>query len=68
MDDAVRALLAKPAEALRETQRLLRQGSREELAERMQLESEMFARRLGSDETIEAISAFFEKRPPRFRA
>jgi enoyl-CoA hydratase/carnithine racemase len=66
--DLVHALLSKPAEALRETQRLLRHGSREELSERMQMESEMFARRLGSDETIEAITAFFEKRPPRFGA
>lgn len=62
----VGALLAKPPEALRETQRLLRHGSRGEILERMQLEGEMFAERLGSAEVKEAISAFFEKRKPRF--
>lgn len=58
----VAALLAKPAEALRETQRLLRHGSRDEILERMKLESSLFAERLTSAEVKQAISAFFERR------
>jgi len=63
----VSALLAKPPEALRKTQGLLRHGSRDEILERMKLESSLFAERLASDEVKEAISAFFEKRKPSFR-
>ncbi len=60
----VAALLAKPAEALRRTQHLLRHGSREETLERMRLESAEFAERLASQEVKDAITAFFEKRKP----
>jgi enoyl-CoA hydratase/carnithine racemase len=62
----ITALLAKPAEALRATQRLLRHATRKEILERMQLESGLFAERLESSEAKEAISAFFEKRKPDF--
>lgn len=61
-------LLAKPPEALRETQRLLRKGASEDVLERMQLESSLFAARLASAEVKEAIAAFFEKRKPNFSA
>jgi len=60
----VAALLAKPAEALRRTQHLLRHGAREETLERMRLESAEFTERLASQEVKDAISAFFEKRKP----
>jgi enoyl-CoA hydratase/carnithine racemase len=66
LDGIVRALLAKPPEALRQTQRLLRQGARDEIFERMQLESAAFTERLASPEVGEAIAAFFEKRKPDF--
>jgi enoyl-CoA hydratase/carnithine racemase len=62
----VAALLAKPPEALRQTQRLLRRGAHDEILERMKLESSLFAERLASAEVKEAISAFFEKRKPNF--
>ena len=55
-------LLAKPGEALRLTQGLLRQGARDEIIDRMKLESTKFAERLDSAEAKEAISAFFERR------
>jgi enoyl-CoA hydratase/carnithine racemase len=58
----VQSLLAKPPEALRQTQRLLRRGAREEVLERMKLESSLFAERLASAEVKDAISAFFAKR------
>ena len=63
--DVVSRLLAKPAGALRQTQRLLRLGTRDEILERMQLESEAFAERLASDEAKAAISAFFERKKPK---
>jgi enoyl-CoA hydratase/carnithine racemase len=56
------ALLAKPAEALRLTQKLLRTATQDEILKRMQLESSLFAERLNSTEVKEAIAAFFAKR------
>ncbi len=64
-DAIAAALLAKPAEALRETQRLLRAEAREEILERMQLESRAFAERLQSQEVRDAIAAFFAARAQR---
>jgi len=61
-EEIVQALLAKPAEALRQTQRLLRHGTRDALLERMGTESVMFAERLQSAEARDAIAAFFERR------
>jgi enoyl-CoA hydratase/carnithine racemase len=65
LNSIVGQLLAKPAEALRQTQRLLRHGSRDEILERMKLESSLFAERLASAEVKEATAAFFEKRKRR---
>lgn len=59
-------LLAKPAQALRATQRLLRHGERDELLERMRIEGAVFSERLASAEVKEAITAFFERRKPDF--
>ena len=59
LNEIVAALLAKPSEALRETQRLLRHNAREELLERMKLEGKVFAERLTSSEVAQAIAAFF---------
>jgi enoyl-CoA hydratase/carnithine racemase len=61
-DKIVAALLAKPAEALRITQKLLRKGTRDEVLERMQLEGAQFAERLSSTEVKQAIESFFAKR------
>jgi enoyl-CoA hydratase/carnithine racemase len=58
----VAALLAKPAEALRMTQRLLRAGSEAEMLERMEQENGHFSERLQSDEVKQAIAAFFAQR------
>jgi enoyl-CoA hydratase/carnithine racemase len=66
LKDVVAQLLAKPPDALAATQRLLRAGSSQEVLERMKLESEVFAERLGSTEAKEAFTAFFEKRKPNF--
>ena len=58
------ALLAKPAEALRLTQKLLRHGTREEVLERFELENGHFSERLESAEVKQVITAFFEKKKP----
>ena len=62
----VAELLTKPPQALRATQRLLRNGNGVEVVERMRMESDLFAERLGSPEVKEAIRAFFDKRKPDF--
>ena len=61
-DAVVAALRAKPGEALRLTQRLLRRGQTDELLERMALENGHFSERLTSTEVRDAITAFFAKR------
>ena len=58
----VAALLAKPVEALRQTQRLLRHDPRDGILQRMELESQAFAERLESAEVKQAIAAFFAAR------
>jgi len=62
VDRVVESLRAKPAEALRLTQRLLRRGNSDELLERMELENGHFSERLTSTEVRDAISAFFATR------
>lgn len=62
LERVVSALLAKPTEALRQTQRLLRHAQQEEVLERMKMESDLFAERLASDEVKQAIAAFFASR------
>ncbi len=61
----VAALLAKPAEAMRLTQSLLRRSDRAEVIERMELENGHFGERLTSDEVKQAITAFFAARARR---
>jgi enoyl-CoA hydratase/carnithine racemase len=58
----VEALMAKPPEALRITQSLLRHGGRDEILERMRMEGDHFSERLASPEVKEAIAAFFARR------
>ena len=64
LEEVVAALLAQPPEALRQTQKLLRSGRRDDVMERMRLEAACFAERLKSEEVKGAIAAFFEKRKP----
>ena len=62
LDKIVAALLAKPAEALRQTQHLLREADRAEIRDRMALENSHFAERLASDEVKQVIATFFASR------
>ena len=61
----IAALIAKPAEAMRLTQALLRRSDRAEVVERMELENGHFGERLTSDEVKAAITAFFTARAAR---
>lgn len=65
LDRLVTALLAKPAEAMRLTQALLRSGDRDDIIARMTLENNHFSERLASDEVREAIRKFFAARAQR---
>ena len=62
LEDVSAKLLAKPAEALRLTQALLRRGTGDEMLERMELENNHFAERLQSNEVKQAIAQFFSAR------
>ena len=62
LSDIVERLLAKPAEALRLTQRLLRAATVDETLERIELENGHFSERLKSEEVRQAIAAFFERK------
>jgi enoyl-CoA hydratase/carnithine racemase len=60
--ETVEALIAKPAEALRLTQSLLRLADGDSMLERMRIESGHFSERLQSAEVKEAIAAFFQRK------
>lgn len=60
-----RAIAAKPPEAIRLAKSFLK-GDLGEITKRMDAESEVFGRRLGSAEAKEAFAAFFERRAPDF--
>ena len=62
LDALVTALLAKPPEALRQTQALLRRVDTQLVLDRMELENGHFAERLQSNEVKAAIATFFERR------
>lgn len=61
---AARLLATKPMGALQATKQLMRDGAA--IAALMAKESEIFADRLQSPETAEALRAFAERRPPDF--
>jgi enoyl-CoA hydratase/carnithine racemase len=65
LDGVVKSLIAKPKEAMRQTQRLLRAVDTDSVLERMDLENGHFAERLTSDEVRQAIASFFAARAAR---
>jgi enoyl-CoA hydratase/carnithine racemase len=64
--ETARNLTDKPPEALQACKRLMRQATREHLQQAARLENQEYAVRLRSPECKEALTAFFEKRPPDF--
>jgi enoyl-CoA hydratase/carnithine racemase len=65
LERVVGSLLAKPEQALRLTQRLLRGADQTAVLERMELENGHFSERLKSYEVRNAIAAFFAARAKR---
>jgi enoyl-CoA hydratase/carnithine racemase len=61
-------IAANPPSAVRHTKRLLRVWRRQAIAEARRREDEAFQQRLGTPENLEAIRAFFERRPADFSA
>jgi enoyl-CoA hydratase/carnithine racemase len=64
--ETAQKLAEKPAGALQACKRLMRQPVRAQLEQAAKLENEEYSARLRSADTKEAITAFFEKRPPDF--
>lgn len=52
--------------AVRATKRLLLDARRDQVLAAVERENAAFARRIGTPENLEAIRAFYEKRPPNF--
>ena len=57
---------ALPPGAVRETKKLLRRASADEIRATIEIEAELFGKRLRSPEAMEAFQAFFQKRKPDF--
>jgi len=55
-----------PPGAVRETKKLLRRTSTDEVLKTIAIEGELFSARLRSPEAMEAFQAFFQKRKPDF--
>jgi enoyl-CoA hydratase/carnithine racemase len=64
--ETAQKLAEKPAGALRASKRLLKRSFREQIEQAVAAEVEEFAARVRSADAKEAITAFFEKRPPDF--
>jgi len=59
-------IAAGPIGAIRHTKRLMLATRAEEVRRAREREDRAFEQRIGTAENLEAITAFFEKRPPDF--
>lgn len=65
--ETAQQLAEKPSGALQACKRLMKRSSRDQVEQAARIEHEEFSARLLSAEAKEAITAFFEKRPPKFK-
>jgi 2-(1,2-epoxy-1,2-dihydrophenyl)acetyl-CoA isomerase len=66
LDAVARRIAAGPRDATQRLKRLLRESSQRTLAGQLDAEADSFRRCTGSDDFVEGIRAFLDKRPPRF--
>lgn len=66
VESVVRALADGPREALSATKRLLRDSLDRTLSGQLQAEAVSFGRLSATDDFVEGVASFLEKRPPRF--
>ena len=66
VDAVARALADGPREALSATKRLLRDSLDRTLSGQLQAEAVSFGRLSATDDFVEGVASFLEKRPPRF--
>ncbi|CAG0983230.1 2-(1,2-epoxy-1,2-dihydrophenyl)acetyl-CoA isomerase [Burkholderiales bacterium] len=66
VDAVVRTLADGPREALAGAKRLVRQSLDRTLSEQLQAEAVSFGRMAATDDFVEGVAAFLEKRPARF--
>ena len=64
--ETARELAAKPASALQASKRLMKRPFREQIRAAMKAENEEFSAQVRSADSKEALTAFLEKRRPRF--
>jgi enoyl-CoA hydratase/carnithine racemase len=64
--EAAQKLAAKPAGALQASKRLMKQPFREQIKAAIKAENEAFSIQVRSEDAKEALTAFLEKRAPRF--
>lgn len=67
VDAMVRSIVEGPRDALAGTKRLLRRSFDRALPEQLAAEAASFSGLTMDDDFVEGVSAFLEKRPPRFR-
>ena len=60
-------IAAQPPDSVRHTKRLLLATRSEQIAAARKREDQGFVERVGTPENLEAVMAFFEKRPPDFK-